>query len=81
MTEPGQPWVIRSGMASGFDERAWSRWIRCPPDFGQQLRYRVEPRLGRPPVVAGAPVVEQVREEAALGALPPSDAGDLVRQP
>ena len=26
-------------------------------------------------------MVEQVREEAAFGALSPSDAGDLVRQP
>ena len=29
-TEPGQPWVMISGKASGSAERTCRKWIRCP---------------------------------------------------
>ena len=29
-TEPGQPWVMISGSASGFEERWWMKWMSSP---------------------------------------------------
>jgi hypothetical protein len=29
-TEPGHPWVITTGSASGCCERAWMKWRVCP---------------------------------------------------
>jgi hypothetical protein len=29
-TEPGQPWVITIGKASGSGERTWTRWMASP---------------------------------------------------
>jgi hypothetical protein len=52
-----------------------------PVDLGDELGHGVQAGLGRPPVVPVAPVVEQLDEVVALGALVPADAGDLVRQP
>ena len=51
-----------------------------PVDLGHELRHLVQARLGRPPVVPVAPVLEQRDEVAALGALLPADPRDLVRQ-
>ena len=28
--EPGQPWVMISGMASGCGERTWMKWMSSP---------------------------------------------------
>jgi hypothetical protein len=30
ITEPGQPWVMISGSASGCGERTWMKWISTP---------------------------------------------------
>jgi hypothetical protein len=30
MIEPGQPWVMISGRASGCGERTWTKWIPSP---------------------------------------------------
>ena len=30
MTEPGQPWLSSSGVASSRGERTWRKWIRWP---------------------------------------------------
>ena len=30
MTEPGQPWVMTSGSASGCGERTWRKWTSTP---------------------------------------------------
>ena len=42
MTDPGQPWVNNSGIASGSGERATITWIGVPPIVvrycGQALR-------------------------------------------
>jgi hypothetical protein len=49
-------------------------------DFGDVVVEGVEHRLGAPPVVLVAPVLDELREVAALGAVVPSCVGQLLRQ-
>ena len=71
ITEPGQPCVTISGSAFSCRDLTWMKWISKPVDLGHELRERVQLRLARAPVVAGAPVGHQVLDRRQLYALRP----------
>ena len=49
-------------------------------DLGDEVVEGVEHRLGAPPVVLVAPVLDELGEVAALGAVVPPGVGQLLRE-
>jgi hypothetical protein len=54
--DPGQPWVMISGNAFGFDERWWMKWMSSPSISVTNWSNRFQCGLAGPPVVLVGPV-------------------------
>ena len=77
-TEPGQPCVMTSGSGFGPLPRAWMKWMPSPPTAARNCGNAFSARLGGAPVVAVAPVGDQLAQVGEVGAVVPARAGDLV---
>src|SRR3954451_8264267 len=71
MTEPGQPCVMISGMASSCLGAQVDEVDLDPVDLGRELRERVELRLALAPVVVGRPIARELLQRCQLHALRP----------
>ena len=76
--DPGQPWVMRSGSASGSVDRTWRKWTFWLSISGGELGKLVQGLLLDAPVIGRGPVLGEVFEVVQRDAQIPAHARQLV---